>query len=320
MSRAGKASLAAGVAIAGTAAFLDLKGPHGHGGTGVDLKDFSVPAQPGRTISIVRSSDRIESVGKAIELLGGIDRFVKSGDKVVLKPNVGFASPPMLGATTNPEIIGEVTRLCFKAGAATVSVMDNPINDPASCFTISGIEKAAREAGARIVMPTADRFSDTTLQDGQLIRNWPLFYEPLKDADKLIGIAPVKDHHRSGATMSMKNWYGLLGGSRNIFHQDINAIIAELAMLVRPTLVILDGTEVMVSNGPTGGSRADLKRMDTMIASCDQVAADTYAAGLLDMKPSDLRYLSKAQQAGVGTTDYESLKPIIVTLSKEMNA
>jgi len=127
--------------------------------------------------------------------------------------------------------------------------------------------------------------------------------------DKLIGISPVKDHQRSRASMSMKNFYGLLGGRRNIFHQNINTIIAELAMLVKPTLVILDGTEVMMTNGPTGGSISDLRRANTLIASCDMVAADACGAGLLNLKVSDLPYLTKAEAAGVGITDYEALKP-----------
>ncbi len=110
--------------------------------------------------------------------------------------------------------------------------------------------------------------------------------------------------------MTMKNWYGLLGGSRRIFHQDINSIITELAMLVKPTLVILDGTEVMMTNGPTGGSRSDLKTRNTLIASCDQVAADAFGSTLLGLKISDLPYLQKAEKAGAGTTDYQSLKPI----------
>jgi len=133
--------------------------------------------------------------------------------------------------------------------------------------------------------------------------------------DKLIGISPVKDHARAGASMSMKNWYGLLGGRRNVFHQDINTIIAELSMMVKPTLVILDGTEVMITNGPTGGSLSDLRRANTLLASTDMVAADSYGCSLLDLKPSDLGYLAKAEKAGEGTTDYESLKPIFATAS-----
>jgi uncharacterized protein (DUF362 family) len=280
----------------------------------VAMADFSIPHQAGRTMSVVRGADRVKTVDKAIELLGGIERFVRPGETVAIKPNVAFASPPMLGATTHPELIAELVRLCYrKARAKKVYVADNPIYDPASCFMLSGIGKAAREAGAKVVWPKARSFKLTTLAGGKLIKNWPIFYEPLKNADKLIGIAPIKDHHRAGASMSIKNWYGLLGGRRNIFHQDINTIIAELATLIKPTLVILDGTEVMMTNGPTGGSLSDLKRTNTLIASCDHVAADSYGCTLLDLKPSDLPYLAKAENAGAGTTDYESLKPIITT-------
>jgi len=318
LSRATKAGIS--IAAAGTLSYrlYDATGPK----TGVDaeslvaLQNFSVPYKAGHTMSIVTGADRVKTVRKAIELLGGIERFVKPGETVAIKPNVAFASPPILGATTWPELVAEVVRLCYSPGGAKkVYVADNPINDPASCFTLSGIAKAARIVGAKVVLPRARSFKHITLAGAKLIKNWPIFYEPLENVDKLIGIAPIKDHHRAGASMTMKNWYGFLGGRRNIFHQDINTIIAELAMMVRPTLVILDGTEVMMTNGPTGGSVSDLKRTNTLIASCDQVAADSYGCTLLDLKPSDLPYLAKAEKAGAGTTDYESLKPIIATVS-----
>lgn len=314
--RATKASLS--IAAAGTASYLlyDKKGPEikVQNRTLVTLPDYSVQQQPGKTISIVKGRNRVETVRTAIESLGGIQRFVKPGETVVIKPNIAFASPAMIGATTSPQLIAEVVRLCLvDAKAKKVIVTDNPINDPASCFMISGIEKAATEAGAKIVFPKSNFFKHTTLKDGKLIKNWPILFEPFAKADKLIGITPVKNHLRSIASMSIKNWYGLLGGQRNIFHQDINTIIAELAMMVKPTLVILDGTETMITNGPTGGSVSDLKRTNTMIVSCDMVAADSFGCSLLGLKPSDLPYLQKAQLAGAGITDYESLKPILAT-------
>jgi len=315
LARAGKAGVS--IAAAGTASYLlyDSKGPTPGVKTEelVTLPDFSVPDMPGKAISIVRGPDRVNTVGKAIELLGGIARFVKPGDMVAIKPNVAFASPAMLGATANPELVAKVVELCYKAKAKKVFVTDNPINDSASCFTLSGIGKAASQAGAKVVLPKNHFFKRTTLVSGKLIKNFPIFYGPLEKVDKLIGIAPIKHHHRAGASMSMKNWYGLLGEGRNIFHQDINTIIAELAMMVKPTLVILDGTEVMVTNGPTGGSLSDLKRANTMIVSTDCVAADAYGCGLLDLKVSDLPYLAKAESAGAGTIDYQSLKPIFTT-------
>ena len=316
LANVGKAGIS--IAAAGTASYLlyDSIGP----GAGTEAKelvtlpDFSVPHQAGGTMSVIKGRNRVVTLNKAIKALGGIKRFVKPGETVAIKPNIAFASPPFLGATTQPELVAEVVRLCLvEAGAKSVIVTDNPINDPASCFTLSGIGKAASDAGAKIILPRNYLFKHTTLEGGRLIRNWPVFFGPLAKVDKLIGISPVKDHHRSGASMTMKNWYGLLGGRRNIFHQDINTIIAELAMMVKPTLVILDGTEVMMTNGPTGGSVSDLRRADTLVASCDMVAADSYGCGLLDLNVSDLPYLTKAETAGAGTTDYESLKPIFDT-------
>jgi uncharacterized protein (DUF362 family) len=312
LSRATKAGISIAAAGIISAKLYDGYGPKAAVDTGalVTLPDFSAPHKDGQTICIVKGSDRKATVTKAIELLGGIERFVTKGDIVAIKPNAAFASPPLLGATTHPELVAEVVRLVYKAGAKQVIVADNPINDPASCFILTGIGRAAGDAGAKVILPKPDLFRHTTLPEGKLIADWPIFYGPFAKADKLIGIAPLKHHHRSGASMTMKNWYGLLGGRRNVFHQDINTIIAELALMVKPTLVILDGTVVMVTNGPTGGSVSDLKRADTLIAGTDCVAADSFGCTLLGLKPSDLPYLAKAQSAGAGTTDYESLKPI----------
>ncbi len=273
----------------------------------VTLPDFSVAGADGK-IGIVRGKDRKKTLQRALKALGGIETFIRRGDRVLVKVNAAFASPPILSATTNPELVAEVARLCLKAGASSVTVTDNPINDPISCFSLSGIAQAAQSVGAEIVLPTEHDFEPTSVSGGTLIRQWPLLYAPFEGVDKLIGIAPVKDHHRSGASMIMKNWYGLLGGRRNIFHQDIHNVIKELAMMVSPTLVILDGTVTMMTNGPTGGSLKDLKQTNTMIVSTDQVAADAFGATLLGKTASELPYIGKAQAEGVGTADYESLR------------
>ena len=274
----------------------------------VRVPDFSLP-ELGRRMAIVTGTNRRETVGGAIEALGGMEVFIKKGDRVLLKVNAAFASPPMLSATTNPELLAEVAGLCFKAGAVSVVVSDNPINDPVSCFVLSGIGEAARSAGAKVMLPAAGAFRTTTVPGTTLLRDWPILWEPLQGVTKLIGLAPVKNHHRSGASMAMKNWYGLLGGRRNIFHQDINSIIKDLALMVRPTLVILDGTTTMMTNGPTGGTLADLKQTNTMIVSTDQVAADAFGATLLGKHAAALPFIAKAAAAGRGTADYESLKP-----------
>ncbi len=301
------------VAFAGAASYFlyDSTGPgFDHKENIIELPKYNVPDVEGKYISIVKGKDRSQSLKKAIDLIGGIRRFVMPGDRVLIKPNIAFATSPDLGATSHPDTISSLIQLCFEAGAGDVAVMDNPINDPAGCYMLSGIKEAAEKAKARLLYPDEDLFKNATLNGGMLIKNWPILYKPLKDATRIIGVSPIKTHHRSGASMSMKNWYGLLGGRRNIFHQDINTIISELAMMIKPTLVVLDGFNVMMTNGPTGGSLSDLKQKNTIIASTDQVAADSYGATLLDMRNGDLPYIGKAERAGVGTADYNSLKPL----------
>ena len=315
MTRAIKAG--GSIAAAGAIGFWfhDSRGPERseESETVIHLPDFSIP-DVGPRMSIIHGRNRVDALRLAIKSIGGIEAFIKRGDRVLLKVNAAFASPPMLSATTHPQIVSELARLCLAAGAASVIVTDNPINDPSSCFALSGIAGAARSAGAQLFLPRDDAFAHFTVPEGKLIRNWPVLYDPLKNIDKIIGTAPVKDHHRSGASMIMKNWYGLLGGRRNIFHQDIQTIITELAMMIRPTLVILDGITTMMTNGPTGGSLEDLKESNTMIAGTDQVAVDAWGATLLGRSKNDLPFIGMAEAAGLGTADYQSLNPVIITV------
>jgi uncharacterized protein (DUF362 family) len=271
------------------------------------ITDFSVTDMHA-SICIARGTDRVASVQQAFEALGGMKAFVKPGERVLLKVNAAFASPPALGATSHPDLVAAVVRLCLDAGASRVIVSDNPINDPASCFALTGIDAAARQAGAEVMIPRQSLFERFSVAGGRLIKDWPVLYAPLAQVDRVIGMAPVKDHHRSGASMTLKNWYGLLGGRRNIFHQDIHTVIQELAMMIRPTVVVLDGTQSMMTNGPTGGSLSDLKPTGTLIVSTDPVAADAAGATLLGRTAADLPFIAKAQSVGAGTADYRLLK------------
>ena len=307
-------TLEAGVALAATGslgAWLWNRHPPGdfnRAASAALLPDFSV-RDGGRSMSIITGQNRPAMLRRGLEAMGGIERFVRRGDRVMLKVNAAFATPAILGATSNPELVAELAHLCLAAGAAAVLVTDNPINDPESCFNLCGLAPAVRAAGAELIVPRASDFVSGTLPGGELIRNWPVMYEPFRDITKLIGVAPVKHHNRAGASMTMKNWYGLLGGRRNQFHQDINGIIVELAMMVRPTFVVLDGTTSMMTNGPTGGSLADLKATNTLVVSTDPVAADALGATLLDRTWRDLPYLGRAAECALGTADFESLRP-----------
>ena len=314
LTRSAKAGAAVFSAAAAGYLFHDTSGPAAfkENRPTVRLPHYT-PAGLKNRICVSKGGDRKQTIQAALKALGGIEAFIKKGDRVLLKVNAAFASPPLISATTHPDLVTEITKQCFQAGAAAVMVTDNPINDPASCFQLTGIGRAAESAGARLILPREHLFADLTVPEARLLVRWPVLHEPLRAADKLIGLAPLKDHHRSGASMTMKNWYGLLGGRRNIFHQDIHNIIRELALMIKPTFVILDATTTMMKNGPTGGSLSDLKQTNTMIVSTDQVAADAYGAGLLSKSVSDLPFLAMAEQAGAGTTDFQSLNPIIVS-------
>jgi uncharacterized protein (DUF362 family) len=313
-------SVRAGAAIAATGALAALlwdrhpPGTLGRRAQSASLPDFSIRDVGGK-MAIISGADRVRTLGRALDALGGIGRFIKRGDRVVLKVNAAFAAPAILSATTHPDVAAELVRLCRAAGAVSVVVTDNPINDPESCFALSGIGAAVSAAGGTVALPHAGDFTACTLPGGRLIRNWPVMLEPFRGATKLIGVAPVKHHARAGASMTIKNWYGLLGGRRNQFHQDINGIIVELAQLVRPTLVVLDGTASMVTNGPTGGSLADLKPTHTLVVGTDPVAADAFGATLLGKTYRDLPYLSRAAGLGCGTVDFEALRPARDTVS-----
>ena len=321
--RGAGAVLVAGVAAAGGYWLHDRRG--GVAFTGDRLTDGAA-APPGlpdffAQVDFPASSPRI-SVALGDEAcieqmvrtaVGGLDpargmgRFVAPGDVVVIKPNVGFDRPPYLGATTHPEVVRCVIRLCREAQAREVIITDNPIEAPEACFAKSGIARVAAEEGARIVVPTEDRFEWVAFRPhkpdaakGEALHQWPLFAAPLRRATKLIGIAPVKDHNLASASMALKNWYGLLGGRRNQLHQAIHEVISDLALLFSPTLVIADAMRVMMRNGPTGGRITDVKPggelgRPAVIASVDPVACDAWCyQKLLGRDPARLKYLELA--------------------------
>jgi len=315
--RAGKTGLAL-TGVGGLGLGLFSAGPPPalpEGQTLPNLPSYATAGTQGR-LAVARGGDRAKDLAAALKALGGMGQFVRPGERVLIKVNAAFASPPAVCATTHPQILAALIDLCRRAGAKSVLVTDNPIQDPLSCFELSGLAGAARSGGAELLLPRPEAFRRYTLPGGKLIVDWPVLAEPLLRADRVIGLAPVKDHHRSGASLSMKNWYGLLGGRRNIFHQDIHGIIVELAAMLRPTLVILDGVQSMLRNGPTGGSLSDLKDTGRIIVSTDQVAADACAAELLGKTPAQLPFIARAQAAGLGNADWRTLDPQEVEASR----
>jgi uncharacterized protein (DUF362 family) len=258
----------------------------------------------------VRGPDPAANVRRAVEALGGMGRFVKKGEKVVIKPNIGWNRLPEQAANTNPDVVAEVVRLVVAAGAGTVWLTDVSVNTPEQCFSRSGIEKAAKQAGAKVVRPDTPSFREVKVS-GRLLQTAEILY-PFVEADRVINVPIVKQHSLSGATMSLKNWYGVLGGQRVKLHQNIHTSIVDLAAMIKPTLTIMDATRILLANGPTGGSLADVKQMDTVAASTDEVALDAFGATLLGLDPNTVGFIIEGMKAGLGNPHWQSLKTVEV--------
>lgn len=312
--------IAAVLGIGGAAAYasfapeswpLSMRDPSGHRGMPrekpVVLGDFRV-ARPSTApdVAVGRGPDAVTRMRAALDLIGGITHYVKPGDIVLVKPNVAFDRAPNLGATTHPEVLEALIRLLLvDCRAQEVRVADNPIESPPDCFAKSGVRAAAERAGGRVFLPDSNAFRTLHTPGAQLIAAWPIFHRPLTNVDKVIGLAPVKDHNLCHASMGMKNWYGLLGGRRNQFHQDIHGIVSDLSLMMKPTLTIIDGAHVLMKNGPTGGDPTNVKPGDALIAAVDPVAADAWAfEHILERGRDYPQYLLDAERKGSGVLDY----------------
>jgi len=262
-------------------------------------------SSPLATDAIAEEARRLTQ--EAIHALGGIGRFIAKGDVVWVKPNIGWNRIPEQAATTNPDVVATLVSLCHQAGARRVIVSDNPCNPPVACFARSGIQLAAQKAGADCFVMDDRKFRKTSLR-GKALPEWELYGDAL-EINKFINVPIVKQHSSCKATLGMKNLMGVAGGQRNRFHQDLTNTLVDLAAFIRPTLVVMDAVRVLTANGPVGGNLADVKRRDIVAAGTDQVAIDAYGATLLDYKPQEIGYVVEGNARGLGTIDFESLKP-----------
>lgn len=277
-------------------------------------RDHRVPDAADLPELVVAQGDSPAAITRrALDEIGGMARFVQKGRTVVVKPNIAWDRLPEQAATTNPEVVAEVVRLCLAAGAGSVIVTDVSCNAAEACFDRSGIAAAARAAGAEVVYPEPRLFRDVNL-GGQVLGVWPVL-EPFLEADTLINVPIAKHHSLTGVTIGLKNWYGLIGGDRNRLHQRIHESIADLSAFAKPTLTVLDAYRILARNGPTGGSVDDVEYKKTVIVSTDPVAVDAYAArAWWNLPLPRLRFLRLAEQQGLGRGDFEALRTSVVSL------
>ena len=255
-------------------------------------------------ITLAKSEVYENGLNRALDAIGGIKRFVKPGERVVIKPNVGWDRKPEQAADTNPVLVGEMVRLCLAVGAAEVIVTDVPCNDARRTFLRSGIKEAVEKNGGTVILPADDDYINVDL-GGKLLTSWPVL-KYFIETDRFINMPIVKQHSLSSCTIAMKNLYGIIGGRRNQLHQKIDQSIVDLAAFVKPTLTVVDCTRVLMRNGPQGGSLADVNIENSVICATDQVAADARASLFLNLNPEQVGHIVLAEKSGLGTIDYLS--------------
>lgn len=238
---------------------------------------------------------------EAIAVLGGMKAFVGKGDKVVIKPNIGWDRTPEMAACTNPEVVGTLVELVLDAGAKKAVVIDNTTNQAKRCYVRSGIQEAVKRAGGDMLFVDDYRIKRMAL-NGAWLKEWEVCLDVF-EADTIINVPIAKHHSLCRLTLGMKNWLGGVGGARNQFHQDLDKAVVDLAAFFKPRLTVLDAFRILVRNGPQGGRPSDTELRKTVAAGADPVAVDAFAASLFPVEPRELPYLALARERGLGESD-----------------
>jgi uncharacterized protein (DUF362 family) len=248
----------------------------------------------------------------AINNIGGMKRFVKSGMTVWVKPNIAWDRNPAQAGNTNPDVVKTLVRLCYEAGAAKVKVGDNPCHDADKSYKNSGIEAAAKAAGADVIY--LDRDKCKTVRIGGKLEEIPFFPE-IMEADLLISAPVVKHHSAATVTLTMKNFMGVIEDRRKLHKTDLDHTICEVAAYLKPRLAVMDAIRILTANGPVGGDLKDVKRCNIVAAGTDLVALDAFGSELLGYQPAEIKTVTIGHETGMGEMDYRKLKLADVRIS-----
>lgn len=276
----------------------------------INKKDLTIVAAP--DLVAVMGGEPVAMLDKALQSLGGIGRYVKKGQKIVIKPNIGWDRSPELSANTNPQLVGALVRRCLQAGASKVTVFDNTCDNWQKCYISSGIAAAVKAAGG-IMMPadTESYYVNVSLPRGVSLKSTKI-HKALIEADAWINVPVLKNHGGAKITCCMKNYMGIVWDRRYFHRNDLPQCIADVCTWTkRPVLNIVDAYRVMRKNGPKGTSAGDVSVLKTLIASSDIVAADTAAINFFNqvekMPVSSVAYIAKGEALKLGTSNLDKL-------------
>lgn len=286
---------------AGTAASLLKPGE-------VKASEISVSANLPYDLVAVKGGTPAAMFDKAIESLGGMGKFVKAGQTVVVKPNIGWDKTPEMAANTNPELVGRIVEHCVKAGAKKVFVFDNTCHEWTKCYKNSGIEKAVKDAGGVMVSgKTEDSYKEVSVPKGRKLKSAKV-HELIINSDVFINVPILKSHGGAKLTMAMKNHMGIVWDRGWWHNNDLHQCIADFATYRLPDLNVLDAYRVMKQNGPIGVSKDDVVMLGSLLVSKDIVAIDAAGAKLIGKDPSEVDYIGKAHELGIGNQNLDKLR------------
>jgi uncharacterized protein (DUF362 family) len=291
-------------------------------GAAVSLKFDSLQAALNtNTMAVEKAPDLVAVMGgepeamldKALEALGGIGNFVKKGQKIVIKPNIGWDRTPELAGNTNPKLIGALVKKCLDAGASKVTVFDHTCDDWKKCYASSGIETAVKAAGG-IVLPGNDEkyySKEVSLPNAVSLKSAKI-HDSLIEADAWINVPVLKNHGGAKLSCAMKNFMGIVWDRRYFHSNDLQQCIADICTWnKKPVLNIVDSYRMMFQNGPQGKSEADVRTAKTLLASTDMVAIDTAALQFFNqVKKLDLnavKHIEMGQSHKLGTTNLDNI-------------
>ncbi len=263
-------------------------------------------------VTHAKGKDYYKLVAQVLEPLGTISKFVKTGDRVVIKPNMAWDRNPAQAANTHQQVVKALVELSLDAGARKVMVFDRTCNEERRCYVNSGIQKAmetVKDSRLKYFHPDSRKFVPVNIKRGKAVRNLEIYKDAL-EADTYINVPIAKHHSLSRLTLGLKNSMGVLGGDRGQMHHDLGQKLADLATVVRPKLTVIDATRILLRNGPQGGDLDDVMVLDTIVASADPVACDAFATTLFDLQPKEISSTVAAYKLGLGEMDLAKMQII----------
>ena len=258
------------------------------------------------TLAIASGRSPEEMVKRSIDALGGIGKFVKKGNSVVIKPNIAWARTPAQAANTNPKVLSAVIKLCQQAGARRITVVDHTCDNANLAFNLNGARKVCSDTRVRLLAPdNRNMYRRINIPKGKLLKSDECVKDVL-DADVFINIPIAKVHSAASITASMKNLMGV-NWDRGAWHssKDLDQCIADFSTAVKPDLIILDAVRVLLTNGPKGPG--ETKDIGKIAASTDPVAIDSLAATFLGKDPKDIAHIKYAASMGIGEMSMSKL-------------